>query len=55
MVQIRYCGSKKFTKNLKDTFLVVFMQEEYQKKDKKLYTECVLLTWKKLLIECQEK
>ena len=36
-------------------FIVRRMQEEYQKKDKKLYTICVLLTWKKLLIECQEK
>ena len=35
-------------------FIVRRMQEEYQKKNKKLYM-CVLLTWKKLLIECQEK
>ena len=37
-----------------DAILIVRrMLEEYQKIDKKLYM--CLLTWKKLLIECQEK
>ena len=35
-------------------FIVRRMQEEYQKKENKLYM-CVLLTWKKLLIKHQEK
>ena len=34
-------------------FIVRRMQELYQKKDKK--SLCVLLTWKKLSVECQEK
>ena len=34
-------------------FIVKRMPEEYQKKNKKLYM--CLLTWKKLLIECEEK
>ena len=36
-------------------FIVRKMQEKYQKKDKKLYSICILLTSQKLLIECQEK
>ena len=35
-------------------FIVRKMQEEYQKKDKKLYM-CFVEMEKKLLIECQEK
>ena len=34
-------------------FIVRRMQEEYQKRTRSCI--CVLLTWKKLLIECQEK
>ena len=36
-----------------DATFIVRMQKEYQKKDKSCI--CVLLTWKKLLIGCQEK
>ena len=36
-------------------FIVRRMQEEYQKKDKKLSATCVLLTWRKLLKACQGK
>ena len=36
-------------------FIVRRMQEKYQKKDKKLYSICILLTSQKLLRECQEK
>ena len=36
-------------------FIVKIMQEEYQKKTRSCIGLRVLLTWKKLLIECQEK
>ena len=43
-------------KSTMDAILIVRrMQEKYQKKNKNLYSVCVLLIWKKLLIECQEK
>ena len=35
-------------------FIARKMQEEYQKKDKNLYSICVLFIWKKLLKECQK-